>query len=271
MKDLIRNSSFRTISLFYVALILFFGTLFFVLTSVPGQGLVSNQQPISSDIGGYSESIYFSFVTSTSLGYGDIRPLGVSRALSVIEVMVSLVIFGILISKLLYANQDKILEELYKVSFEERFTRIISGLYGFRAELDGLIAGSRRLRKNDADEFIQNIESNLHFLSTYVSDSEKILIEFRKNKEKYSDFKEDLLLDNIHDSIAKLEQLFSGLKARGIKFTRPKTAGNLKMILKSSEKICKNCIKHEHQKIKDVIEEITKHSNRIREQVKVGL
>lgn len=258
-EEVMKKLSFNSILTFYFLLILVFSLLFFILSSSSnGDGIYNGDQRISQGINGYIEALYFSFVTSTSLGYGDITPLGISRLLSIIEVFVSLIIFGVLVSKLLYRKQDMILEELYKVSSQERFTRIISGLYNFRAEIDRIIDQLSIIKKGETDEMLQNIESNLHLLSSYIADSEQMILEFKNTT------KTEIMLNNIHSSISKLDELASVLKHKNIDWEKRAIAANLKSILISVEKICEKCAASGYKNIDDVLKEVKRHSNKLK-------
>ena len=124
---IIKKFNLSKILIGYLIIIIVFGTSFFLLSLTENDGIYTEGQKVSNDVNGYLDSLYFSFVTSTSLGYGDIRPKGISRGLSIIEVCVSLVILGVLVSKLIYKEQDEILKELYDVSFA--FTDNIASRY----------------------------------------------------------------------------------------------------------------------------------------------
>lgn len=266
---IIKNSKTKTLLIIYFVMIFCFAGAFFLLSYTNNHGIYkSSGGKISLNASGLFDSLYFSFVTSTSLGYGDIKPIGISRLFAIIEVVVSLIIFGLLISKLLYSKQDKILEELYVVSFQERFTRITSGLYNFRAEIDRIMGKVDAIKKKeDLEEIMQNIEFNLHALANNLADSEKIDSEFRKNIKMVADVKEDILLDNVHNSIAKLEELISILKSKNIGLNRKNIMDNLKIILNSTENICKKCVDLEFKNIKEIIDEVKRHSIKIKTEI----
>jgi len=260
----LKNSKFSILFYAYFIIILAFGALFFLLSSTEDHGIYRDNLKISSDARGFFDALYFSFVTSTSLGYGDIKPLGLSRIFSIVEVIISLMIFGVLLSKLLSANQERILEELYDVSFQERYTRIVSGLYNFRAEIEIMIGKVKTLKKEEIEEFLQDVESNLHLMSSYLADSGKILAEFRKTPKEELDFKEEIILDNIHSSIAKLEELFSQIKDKRINCKRKAIINNLNMILILTENICKRCANLEYGSIREITKEVEKHSGKLK-------
>lgn len=260
----IRGSGIVKLLVLYFIIIILFAGSYFLLSMVSEEGIYSQDQKIKNDISGAVDSLYFSFVTSTSLGYGDITPRGISRGLAVVEVLVSLVIFGIIVSKLLSRNQEKILEELYEVSFQERFTRIISGLYDFRAEIDRITSQIDKLRKHNEEELIQSIESNLHLLSSYIIDSEKVLSEIKKRSKDLPLFKGDIILNNMHSSIAKLEELASVLNEKNIHWKRKAVLDNIALILNSTQKVCVDCISPDHANINETLNEVKKHSDRLK-------
>ena len=47
---------------------------------------------------GWWESVYFSVVTFTTLGYGDIQPLGVTRLFAALEALIGYFIFGLFVA-----------------------------------------------------------------------------------------------------------------------------------------------------------------------------
>lgn len=74
------------------------GIGYWILSALaPGQGLVGSDNTAGI---GLLDGLYFSVVTEATLGYGDIRPIGLSRALACAEVVLGLVAAGIAIAKI---------------------------------------------------------------------------------------------------------------------------------------------------------------------------
>jgi len=271
LERLISSVDFDRIIIVYFMLILAFAALFFFLTYISaGNGIAYSNRQISLDLGGFLDALYFSFVTSTSLGYGDIHPIGISRLFSIVEVVVSLIIFGILVSKLLSVKQERILEEIYEISFQGRVTRVLSGLYDFRAEIDRITSklGKEGLSTEETDELMQDIETNMHLLSSYLVDMDRILLkEGGEHVKKLSDFRADIILDNLHSSIAKIEDLIAVLKARDVSWKSAPLMRNMNSIFSTTENICVDCINGKYENIQAVIDELRRHSRTLKKEI----
>lgn len=69
----------------------------------PEDGLAAPEATVVGDNKGqvrFSDAMYFSVVTQATLGYGDYRPLGWSRLVASVQVLLGLVLAGIIVSKL---------------------------------------------------------------------------------------------------------------------------------------------------------------------------
>ena len=77
--------------------------------STRGWGL----KAIEGSIPGFGNCLYFSIVTFTSLGYGDLSPVGFGKALACMEVIVGLSFFGVGVAKLSSYKQSYLLTQLY--------------------------------------------------------------------------------------------------------------------------------------------------------------
>lgn len=74
----------------------------------------------------FFDCLYFSMVTISSLGYGDMRPTGLARLLVGMEVITGLAYFGLLVAKISSVKQDYILQRMYTEAVDtklEKYTR----------------------------------------------------------------------------------------------------------------------------------------------------
>jgi hypothetical protein len=86
------------------------------------------------------DSIYFSFVSATTTGFGDIIPFGWFKLISIFEVVCGLMLLAVVTSKLVSIKQDAILNELYELSFTDRVNKLRSSLLLFRQNIDRIIS-----------------------------------------------------------------------------------------------------------------------------------
>lgn len=81
----------------------------------------------------YGDAVYFSIVTISSLGYGDIRPLGWARLLVGMEVFTGLAFFGLIVTKVSSVKQDYILRRMYGEAVDEKIAQLLVQLEEQRA------------------------------------------------------------------------------------------------------------------------------------------
>jgi hypothetical protein len=106
-----------------------------MLAGTSGGALTSGSQPLHADLRGLVSAIYFSAVTATSVGYGDIVPHGVARILAVGEGVAGLILFGCVVSKFVSRRQEELIGEIHHLAFEDRLGRVRTNLHLVRTEL----------------------------------------------------------------------------------------------------------------------------------------
>ncbi len=93
------------------------------------------------------DSVYFSLVTATTIGYGDIIPLGFSKVLAITQSTGALLVFAVLVGKLVSQKQDATLHEVHRMTFEGVFYHIRHVLFIVRKDLDELIEKANAHKK----------------------------------------------------------------------------------------------------------------------------
>lgn len=129
-----RLSTFQ-LFLIWIGTILLSGFGYWIGALLGAHGLIEGGAPVGTGIKGLFSALYFSFVTATSVGYGDVLPVGSARVIAVTESAAALLIFGAVVAKFVSHRQDELVNEIYRVTFDERLDRVQSNLHMVISEL----------------------------------------------------------------------------------------------------------------------------------------
>ena len=119
----------------WVEIVVVGGVVFWLLDIFGGGPLVSYGEPVPGGLRGLVSALYFSAVTATSIGYGDIVPTGWARVFAVAEGIAGLILFGCVVSKFVSRRQDELIGEIHHIAFEDRLDRLRSNLHLIRTEV----------------------------------------------------------------------------------------------------------------------------------------
>ncbi len=149
--DLVERLSTARLFAIWLAVILVCGATYWLIGFTGRPGLTEGGARIGTGLGALWTAIYFSFVTATSVGYGDVLPVGPARIFAVAEAVSGLLIFGLLIAKFVSHRQDVLVREIHSVTFEERLDRVQTNLHLVVSELLAIAAacddGAARLER----------------------------------------------------------------------------------------------------------------------------
>jgi hypothetical protein len=109
-----------------IGMILFFSGAYYLLGLCDSFGLHGIY--LNKVAAEYHESLYFSIVTITTLGYGDFTPLGLSRLLAVIEALAGLFFAGYSIAQILSVKQDASIEYILKSQIIQNYTGLLENI-----------------------------------------------------------------------------------------------------------------------------------------------
>jgi ion channel len=108
----------------FAAAVIAFAVAYFFLSPI-GHGLsltYATERPVASE-----DCLYFSIVTISSLGYGDIRACGYSRLLAGAEVLCGMAYLGVIVARLASAKQEQLLRRLYGSDVFEKLQEFRQG------------------------------------------------------------------------------------------------------------------------------------------------
>jgi len=180
---LIEDVRLVTYLLIYCLVTILLSILYLVLTPY-GHGLGNNAHILDNVT--FYDSLYFSVVTVSSLGYGDIVPIGFSKFIASAEVLFGLASLGIIIAKVtsrrlshhvlrLYSTDAQKKLEEYSISFEQIHESLSQSMKdlgrAYQRTPDGVVQAHDM--KNLALSYFRNLLSTFQVksegLSVYLS------------------------------------------------------------------------------------------------------
>jgi hypothetical protein len=138
--ELVQRRSTLQLFLIWIGAILLSGSCFWLGALMGEHGLVEGGRPLGADLHGFTSALYFSFVTATSIGYGDILPIGGARVIAVAEAITALLIFGAVVAKFVSHRQEELVSEIHRFTFEERLDRVETNLHMVISEILSITA-----------------------------------------------------------------------------------------------------------------------------------
>ena len=136
--DAIEHQSPSRLFLAWLAMIIACSATYWVAGLSAHHGLVAGAEPIGFTLHGLATAVYFSFITATSVGYGDVVPMGAARIVAVAEAVSGLLIFGAVVAKFVSRRQDELVREIHRVTFEDRLDRVQTSLHLVLSELQAI-------------------------------------------------------------------------------------------------------------------------------------
>lgn len=138
--DLIERCSTTQLVSAWLGMIVLSALVFWLASALGDPWLKENGSPVDGSLSGLAAALYFSFVTTSSVGYGDVLPLGPGRIIAVLEAVIGLLIFGAVVSKFVSRRQDELVREIHRTTFEDRLDRVRTNLHLALSEFQAIAA-----------------------------------------------------------------------------------------------------------------------------------
>lgn len=212
--------TFLRIFLAWTSIVALFGVIYF-LTTTDSSYLMHS--PSREKVSGLLDHVYFSFVTATTTGFGDIIPTGAFKIIAIFEVVFGLMLLAFVTSKLVSLKQDIILNEVYEISFNEKVNGLRSSLLLFRQNIGRIIdrIESNSIRKREVSEIythISSFEDILNEILDIMGTPERHYF-----KKVISPLDTELIFNGLLQSFERLIELMHMLDRHGMEWRRDVT------------------------------------------------
>jgi len=228
------KATFPVILTVWLSITLLFGIGYFVFTSDYSHltYTVDNSRVLS-----IADTIYYSFITGTTTGFGDIVPTGIFKGVSIVQVIICWLLLAVVTSRLVSIKQDAILTELYDISFKERINRLRSSLLLFRQSLDRITTALEE--KEFKSKELKSVNTYLSSFDYTLSEI-KIAIDSNKNNRYTKDIdsvNSEILFNSTLNSFEKLDEMILLLDKEKIEWKKELSIGLMAKCIKSNDEL----------------------------------
>jgi len=218
IEKLNRFSYSSLLVLWLVLAIVFGSSYFFLAVYLPAHGPTQLAEDSSLGVM-FWDSMYYSIITATSTGYGDITPQGISKALASIQSILALLIWALFITKLVSHKQEVALKEVHRLTFEDVFHNIREGLFIMRKDFDRIIDDAKMHKNLSEDHWTDLViayrqgQSMLQEIPDFYATDEKGTYTIDKRREK-------LLHEAVHRTLHRLNDMLNTLSKNDINWIK---------------------------------------------------
>lgn len=131
---MIDNKSYWFFIMIYILGIFISAIIYYILLQF-SDGLIYTYTAVPEETIDFLDTLYFSTVTITSLGYGDYRPIGFGKFIATLEVLYGLIILAIFVSKLASERTSTLVRLIYTSDIENRIRERTSDFYNNTSKL----------------------------------------------------------------------------------------------------------------------------------------
>ena len=233
----LHNATYLHIVLAWVALIILSGALFFMFSVMHDQKAVVSGIGIEQGRSYFEESIVFSVANAFLLGWKNVSSVGGARIVVVVELFASLLLYGILISRL-FAQTLHLWPSMFDNAKNKKVNTIALMFSIYRHDIDAIIH-KLSLSKSAGPSVPKYIAKDLEAASEefYLGLLEVEMFLNPAHTRRVAGHHVLLLLNNVQASLEKMKELLHAMSEQRIKYASKTFVFNLRYSLDLTEKI----------------------------------
>lgn len=226
--DYILSMPYERLSFVWILSTLSFACIYFFLSYIPGQGPSGGFS--SEPLFRFLDLLYFSVITGTSTGFGDIVPHGLSRMFSALQAISSVVIIALFVAKFVSRKQEIALENIHELSFDSAFHSIRQGMFIARKDLDSVMRKAALKEELNHKDW-RNFYISVHQVQIYLRQIPPLYKVKHRSLELDVD-RERLLLDAVERTLRRVGESLDLFEVENISYVDQK--GSFKELLELS-------------------------------------
>ncbi len=208
---------YRDLFFIWIGITCLFALTYWVLNRIPGHGVIEPLSPGPAILHWY-DALYFSVTTGTTVGFGDIIPIGASRFFTALQALVSFVLLAVLVSRFASRKQDIALERIHSLSEDASFNNIRQGLFIARKDMDTIIKKVVKEHEPMNDKDWKNLQTAFRQMQIFIRNIPHFYVA-RKHFGGIDADREQLLLDSAERSFRRVTEIIDILNSKGISCT----------------------------------------------------
>ena len=214
--------------------VLAFGIIYFALTFT-NHPLMYQNEPLTSNVNGLGNSLYFSFITAMTIGYNDLVPVGYSKLAVVLEAIFSVALLGVFVAKIVALKQEELEQEVEELSFEESTNSAVSELYIFRSEIRNISESTLKSKKVSSE--VKNFEQSLGTLRLALQNIERATNRMTAEQKHNGCLRIELILNSINFSLSRMIEMLETFNHRKANWKKESTTATITECAKITQKL----------------------------------
>ncbi len=163
-------------------------------------------------------AIYFSVITFSSLGYGDIAPIGFGKVIASFEVLSGLILVAGFVGKIASERQAALLRLVYTSEHQRRIVELEKEIDDLDAQLE------TALNEHNHEELYSLSRSIYRFVASINN-----YLHFQSNHGDLASFGNNSALRRLYQSLSQIQQtIYDAIRTYG---TQPRTISKLEQIM----------------------------------------